>query len=264
MSAFILLAVFTTSGTFMLLFLAALQNISADVEEAAVVDGTTGWQRFRYVTLPMLRPTLFTVLTLGLIGTWQVFDQIYTGTQGGPAKTTLTPGVPVLQLRVQQPGVGPTARRSRSSCSRIIVVADDPAAVGAARAHHGPATQAVRAGRSADDRRLPARDAPTTAPAVAGRRLRDPAGDRVPVGLPVRHPGDDVLQDRGRGGEQPARTDPADVDDRGVQRAVPALGLPALVPQLGASSRWSSPSAGSSSTPSPATRWPGCASADAV
>ena len=39
----------------------------------------------------MLRPTLFTVLTLGLIGTWQVFDQIYTGTRGGPAKTTLTP-----------------------------------------------------------------------------------------------------------------------------------------------------------------------------
>ena len=39
----------------------------------------------------MLRPTLFTVITLGLIGTWQVFDQIYTGTQGGPAKTTLTP-----------------------------------------------------------------------------------------------------------------------------------------------------------------------------
>jgi multiple sugar transport system permease protein len=91
MSAFILMAVFTTSGTFMLLFLAALQNISGEVEEAAMMDGTTGWQRFRFVTLPMLRPTLFTVLTLGLIGTWQVFDQIYTGTQGGPAKTTLTP-----------------------------------------------------------------------------------------------------------------------------------------------------------------------------
>ena len=56
-----------------------------------MVDGANAWQRFRHVTLPMLRPTLFTVLTLGLIGTWQVFDQIYTGTQGGPAKTTLTP-----------------------------------------------------------------------------------------------------------------------------------------------------------------------------
>ncbi|WP_207208584.1 carbohydrate ABC transporter permease [Nocardioides oleivorans] len=91
MSAFILLAVFTTSGTFMLLFIAALNNVGDEVEEAGMVDGANAWQRFWHLTLPMLRPTLFTVLTLGLIGTWQVFDQIYTGTQGGPAKTTLTP-----------------------------------------------------------------------------------------------------------------------------------------------------------------------------
>jgi len=91
MSVLVIMAVFTTSGTFMLLFLAALQHISDEVEEAAMVDGTTAWQRFRFVTLPMLRPTVFTVMTLGLIGTWQVFDQIYTGTQGSPGKTTVTP-----------------------------------------------------------------------------------------------------------------------------------------------------------------------------
>lgn len=91
MTAFILLAIFTTSGTFMLLFLAALQAVSHEVEEAALMDGANARQRFFRVTLPMLRPTVFTVVTLGLIGTWQVFDQIYTGTQGGPAKTTLTP-----------------------------------------------------------------------------------------------------------------------------------------------------------------------------
>jgi multiple sugar transport system permease protein len=91
MSAFVLMAVFTTSGTFMLLFIAALQNLSGDVQEAAMIDGANGWQRFWRVTLPQLRPTLFTVLTLGLIGTWQIFDQIYTGTQGGPGKTTVTP-----------------------------------------------------------------------------------------------------------------------------------------------------------------------------
>lgn len=91
MCVLIAMAIFTTSGTFMLLFLAALQHISEEVDEAAMVDGTTAWQRFRYVTLPMLRPTVFTVMTLGLIGTWQVFDQIYTGTQGGPGKTTVTP-----------------------------------------------------------------------------------------------------------------------------------------------------------------------------
>ncbi|KAA9105578.1 carbohydrate ABC transporter permease [Microbacterium rhizomatis] len=91
MSAFVLMAVFTTSGTFMLLFIAALQNLGHDIDEAAMMDGASGWQRFWRVTLPQLRPTLFTVLTLGLIGCWQVFDQIYTGTQGGPGKTTLTP-----------------------------------------------------------------------------------------------------------------------------------------------------------------------------
>jgi multiple sugar transport system permease protein len=91
MTAFIILAVFTTGGTFMLLFLAALQNLSGDVEEAAMVDGANSAQRFFRVTLPQLRPTLFTVITLGLIGCWQVFDQIYTGTRGNPSKTTLTP-----------------------------------------------------------------------------------------------------------------------------------------------------------------------------
>ncbi len=91
MFAIVLMAVFTTSGTFMLLFIAGLQQINTEVEEAAMTDGANGWQRFWYVTLPMLKPTVFTVVTLGLIGTWQVFDQIYTGTKGGPAKTTLTP-----------------------------------------------------------------------------------------------------------------------------------------------------------------------------
>ena len=91
MSAYILMAIFTTSGTFMLIFLAGLQNLGGDVDEAAMMDGANAWQRFWRITLPQLRPTLFTVLTLGLIGCWQVFDQIYTGTQGGPGKTTLTP-----------------------------------------------------------------------------------------------------------------------------------------------------------------------------
>ena len=91
MSAFVLMAVFTTSGTFMLLFIAALQNIGVELGEAGMMDGASGWQRFWHITLPQLRPTLFTVITLGLIGCWQVFDQIYTGTQGGPAKTTMTP-----------------------------------------------------------------------------------------------------------------------------------------------------------------------------
>ena len=91
MFAIIIMVIFTTSGTFMLMFIAALQNIGQATEEAAIMDGASSWQRLWKVTVPQLKPTIFTVVTLGIIGTWQVFDQIYTGTQGGPAKTTLTP-----------------------------------------------------------------------------------------------------------------------------------------------------------------------------
>jgi ABC-type sugar transport systems, permease components len=91
MCAIIVLNVWTTSGTFMLMFLAALQNVPVTLEEAALLDGANRWQRFRNVTLPALRSTMFLVLTLGVIGTWQVFDQIYVMSQGNPAKTTLSP-----------------------------------------------------------------------------------------------------------------------------------------------------------------------------
>jgi multiple sugar transport system permease protein len=91
MCVFILMAVFTTSGTFMLLFLAALQNIDESINEASALDGATEWRKFRHITAPMIRPTIFTVVTLGIIGTWQIFDQIYVGTKGSPLNTTLTP-----------------------------------------------------------------------------------------------------------------------------------------------------------------------------
>lgn len=91
MMVLIFLAVWTTTGTFMLMFLAALQDLPEDVEEAAALDGVSGWQKLRYVTIPQLRPAIFLVVTLGLIGTWQVFDQVYVTGGGAPAKTTLTP-----------------------------------------------------------------------------------------------------------------------------------------------------------------------------
>ena len=91
MSAIMHQVIWTTAGTFMLMFIAGLQDLPTEVEEAAMVDGANRWQRFRAVTLPHLRPTILLVVTLGMIGTWQVFDQMYVMTQGGPAKTTLTP-----------------------------------------------------------------------------------------------------------------------------------------------------------------------------
>ena len=91
MCTIISLVVWTTSGTFMVMYLAALQNVPVQLEEAGRIDGATRWQLLRHVVLPQLRPTTFLVVTLGLIGTWQVFDQVYVMSQGNPAKTTLTP-----------------------------------------------------------------------------------------------------------------------------------------------------------------------------
>lgn len=91
MLVLILLAVWTTTGTVMLMFLAALQDLPEDVDEAAALDGATGWRKLWYVTLPQLRSVLFLVVTLGLIGTWQVFDQVYATGGGSPGKTLLTP-----------------------------------------------------------------------------------------------------------------------------------------------------------------------------
>src|SRR5579859_3100890 len=90
MLSIMMLATWTTSGTMMLIFLAALQDIPAQLNEAASVDGATRWQQFRRITLPLLRPTTFFIVTIGLIGTFQVFDQIYVISSGGPAGTTNT------------------------------------------------------------------------------------------------------------------------------------------------------------------------------
>jgi len=91
MCVLIILAIWTTSGTFMLIFLPALYNISGEVEEAAEVDGASAWRQFWQITVPLVRPTLFVVLTLGLISTWQVFDSVFLISQGNPEGTTLTP-----------------------------------------------------------------------------------------------------------------------------------------------------------------------------
>jgi multiple sugar transport system permease protein len=82
--------VWSTSGSLMIIFLAGLQDIPETLYEAARVDGANGFQQLRHITLPSLRPTTFYVVTMGLIGCFQVFDQVYVMTEGGPLKATLT------------------------------------------------------------------------------------------------------------------------------------------------------------------------------
>ena len=89
--ALIILNIWTTSATFMIYFLAALQDIPTELIEAAEVDGAGPFRAFINVTLPLLRPAIFLVVALGTIGAFQMFDQAKFMTAGGPLRSTLTP-----------------------------------------------------------------------------------------------------------------------------------------------------------------------------
>jgi multiple sugar transport system permease protein len=89
----IILNAWTTSGTFMLFYLAYLQAIPNELYEAAAIDGANAWQAFRRVTFPMLRPGHYFVATVALIGALQLFDQalIGGGVDGAPNNALMTP-----------------------------------------------------------------------------------------------------------------------------------------------------------------------------
>ena len=82
--------IWTTSGYFMVSFLAGLQSIPDSLYEAARIDGASTWQQFWKITVPMVRPVTYFVLVLGLIGCFQVFDQIFIMSAGGPVNSTTT------------------------------------------------------------------------------------------------------------------------------------------------------------------------------
>jgi multiple sugar transport system permease protein len=84
----ILASVWAGMGLRMLIFLAGLQNINEEYLEAASLDGANTLQRFFYVVLPLLSPTVFLNTLLAMIGSFQVFGLIYTMTGGGPLDST--------------------------------------------------------------------------------------------------------------------------------------------------------------------------------
>jgi multiple sugar transport system permease protein len=85
MPSVILASAWKDLGFVMVILLAGLQAIPGDVLEAAEMDGATGWQRFRHVTFPLLSPSTFFVVVISLINGFQVFDQVYVMTGGGPS-----------------------------------------------------------------------------------------------------------------------------------------------------------------------------------
>ena len=77
-------------GYNLIIFVAGLQNIPEELYEAAHVDGASGWQRFRHITLPMLAPTFLFVGIITMIGYFQLFAEPYVMTEGGPLQSTVS------------------------------------------------------------------------------------------------------------------------------------------------------------------------------
>jgi multiple sugar transport system permease protein len=90
MPSLIAMASWRNFGTGMIIFLAGLQGVPVLLHEAAAIDGASTWQRFRFITLPLMRPTLLFVTITTTIGYLQVFEEPFVMTKGGPLQSTIS------------------------------------------------------------------------------------------------------------------------------------------------------------------------------
>jgi multiple sugar transport system permease protein len=90
MWAIILTTVWWVAGYYLVIYLAGLQDIPRELYEAAALDGAGGWTAFWSITLPLLRPVLLFVFVTHIIGSFQIFGQVFILTQGGPGDATRT------------------------------------------------------------------------------------------------------------------------------------------------------------------------------
>ncbi len=90
LAAIMAMDIWMASGYYMLLFLGGLQTIPTELYEAARISGASSWQRFRYITLPMLKPVMLFIIVINSIKSFQVFVEIFVMTKGGPLNATFT------------------------------------------------------------------------------------------------------------------------------------------------------------------------------
>lgn len=119
MRAVIIADVWNTTSFVALLLLAGLQALPEEPYEAAHIDGASAIQRFRYLTLPLLRPTILVVLIWRFIDTFRIFDVIYLLTGGGPARATETVSIYVYRNGFQLFNLG---LASASSYIMILIM----------------------------------------------------------------------------------------------------------------------------------------------
>ena len=106
-------------GYYTTIFIAGLQGVPMDLLEAAKIDGANSRQLFRYITFPMVSPTVFFSLVVATIWAFQVFDLTYTMTKGGPARATLSTGLHIYNTAFQDNNIG---RASAMSWILLLII----------------------------------------------------------------------------------------------------------------------------------------------
>ncbi len=124
LKAIMLMNIWSTAPLFMVIYLAALQDIPKSIYEAAAIDGANGWQRLVHITIPSLKPVTFFVITMGIIGTFQLFDQsyIFSEGKGGPNNATLTVVLLIYQYAFKTLDMGYAAALAFMLAAIIIAI----------------------------------------------------------------------------------------------------------------------------------------------
>lgn len=122
MPSIILASAWKDLGFVMIILLAGLQAIPEDYYEAAAVDGAGRWARFRHITLPLLSPASFFVLVISLVNSFQVFDQVWVMTGGGPAGATSVVVEQIVQHAFRYSQMGYAAAMSWVLFVAILVI----------------------------------------------------------------------------------------------------------------------------------------------
>lgn len=99
-------AVWKNTGYYMVIYYAGIMNVPTEVREASVVDGANSVQRFWHITLPILKPITYMIITMGIIGSFQVFDLVYKMTGGGPGRATYTVAYMIYTFAFQDKRIG--------------------------------------------------------------------------------------------------------------------------------------------------------------
>ena len=123
LKSIMLMNIWSTAPFFMVIYLAALQDIPVSLYEAAIIDGANKWDQFISITLPLLKPVTFFIVVMGVIGTFQLFDQsyIFSAGSGGPNNSTLTVVLLIYQYAFKSLDMGYAAALALMLAAVIMV-----------------------------------------------------------------------------------------------------------------------------------------------